>query len=269
MLYNGAMKKPSAEFHALTRRSFLQTSGAALGAAGLLRSATDSQAAATVRKPVSAKLRITKNQVILFQGDSITDAGRSREKASVANDQSALGSGYAAMAAMGLLLDRPDYGLRIFNRGISGNKVFQLAERWEPDALNLNPGIISILIGVNDYWHTLSGGYKGTTETYEKDYRELVERTLTTLPTVSLVICEPFVLRCGAVNDKWFPEFDKYRTIARKISEEYRARFVPFQLMFDRALKYAPAEYWAKDGVHPTAAGSALMAHTWLDVVKG
>jgi len=80
-------------------------------------------------------------------------------------------------------------------------------------------------------------------------------------------VCEPFVLRCGAVNEKWFPEFDRYRAAARRVAEAFRVTFVPFQAMFDQAIKFAPPEHWAKDGVHPSAAGAALMAHTWLTVV--
>ncbi len=123
-----------------------------------------------------------------------------------ANDVRALGTGYALFIASQLLAERADPGLKIYNRGISGNKVFQLAERWDADCLALKPNVLSILIGVNDLWHTLDGKYKGTVEIYEKDYRALIARTQQALPEVKLVICEPFVLRCGAVNDKWFPD---------------------------------------------------------------
>ena len=154
-------------------------------------------------------------------------------------------------------------------RGISGNKVYQLAERWDEDCLQIKPTVLSILIGVNDLWHKLNGKYQGTVEIYERDYRALLTRTTKALPKVRLVICEPFVLRCGAVNDKWFPEFDTYRASARKIAGEFRASFVPFQAMFDEAVKYAPPEHWAKDGVHPSASGAALMAHEWCKTVEG
>ncbi|HWH71228.1 MAG TPA: GDSL-type esterase/lipase family protein, partial [Candidatus Sulfotelmatobacter sp.] len=97
----------------------------------------------------------------------------------------------------------------------------------------------------------------------------LLERTRKALPKVKLVICEPFVLRCGVVNDKWFPAFDAYRAAARRVAESFHATFLPFQTMFDEAVKYAPADQWAKDGVHPTAAGASLMAHNWLRVVAG
>ncbi len=269
-LTTGPMNDPRISQVELNRRHFLQSTGVALSAAGLLALSNPNAATATSPKPkklVSGRVKISKGSVVLFQGDSITDAARTREKVAKANDQGALGSGYAWLAAMELLLDNPEYGLKIYNRGVSGHKVYQLAERWEEDTLKLQPNLLSILIGVNDYWHTLTGGYKGTLEVYTKDFRALVERTLTALPNVGLVICEPFALRTGAVNDKWFPEFDKYRAAARRVAEEYKATFVPFQLMFDRAIKYAPAEHWAKDGVHPTSAGAALMAHTWLKAV--
>lgn len=252
------------------RRSFLKTTSSAVALSGMAAMAAGTLTAASARakKLVSTKPKITRNEVILFQGDSITDAGRSRDKAAIANDQSGLGSGYAAMAAASLLHDHPSSDLSVYNRGISGHKVFQLAERWDADCLKLQPGLLSILIGVNDFWHTLGGGYKGTVEVYEHDYRTLIERTLTALPGVSLVICEPFVLRCGAVNEKWFPEFDKYRAASRRVADEFQAQFVPFQLAFDRALKFAPPEHWAKDGVHPSSAGAALMAHTWSTYVE-
>jgi len=41
--------------------------------------------------------------------------------------------------------------LKVHNKGISGNKVYQLAERWDKDCLGLKPDVLSILIGVNDF----------------------------------------------------------------------------------------------------------------------
>lgn len=256
----------------LSRRGFLKSSGAALGAASLASLTLANQAAAA-SWPTSGRNLITRGDVILFQGDSITDAGRSRDKDKMGtpSNQPGLGNGYAWLAAAELLVDRPDDGLKIFNRGISGHKVFQLAERWKGDCLDLKPNVLSILIGVNDIWHSLDPklGYKGTVEVYEQDFRALLERTKQALPNVKLVICEPFVLRCGAVNDKWFPEFDQYRAASKRVAETQRATFVPFQTMFDEAIKYAPPEHWAGDGVHPSPAGASLMAYFWLKAVNG
>lgn len=210
---------------------------------------------------------IEKGDTILFQGDSITDAGRSRPESEKANNQKALGNGYAWMASAQLLVGMPEADLQIYNRGISGHKVFQLADRWDKDCLQLKPDVLSILIGVNDIWHMLNGNYDGTVTVYESDLDALLNRTKKALPDVELVICEPFVLKCGAVGDKWFPLFDEYRAAARRVATKHATAFVAFQSMFDEAIKYAPPEHWAKDGVHPSPHGAQLMAHEWVKTV--
>jgi lysophospholipase L1-like esterase len=228
------------------------------GCSGLLRAPAGVAAAAPLVAP---------GDVVLFQGDSITDAGRSREHAAEPNSQAALGQGYAWLAAAGLFVQHAAHDLTVFNRGVSGNKVFQLAERWERDCLALAPDVLSILIGVNDIWHSRGGNYDGTVEVYERDYTALLARTRAALPALELVVCEPFVLRCGAVDDTWFPEFDAYRAAARRVADAHACTWVPFQQVFDEALRYAPPEHWAKDGVHPSGPGAALMAQAWLRAV--
>lgn len=202
--------------------------------------------------------------MVLFQGDSITDVGRDRSTEGEPNSYAGLGAGYARLVAAALLVDRPADELKFYNRGVGGNKVHQLAERWDADCLALKPNVMSILIGVNDFWHKRLQGYDGTVEKYDADLRALLDRTKAALPEVRLVICEPFVLQVGAVDDTWFPEFDGYREAARKVAADFDAAFVPFQSMFDAAIKFAPPEAWAADGVHPTSDGAALMAHAWL-----
>jgi len=248
----------------ISRRDFIKTlTTTTIGGTALLSSGCNS-----IENKLTVKAKnsiIEKGDTILFQGDSITDSGRSRNP----NSRSGylLGNGYVNLIAAQLMAELPAYDLNIFNRGISGNKVFELAARWDTDCIDLKPDVLSILIGVNDIWHTLDGRYNGTVEKYENDYRALLERTLKELPDVKLVICEPFVLRCGAVNDTWFPEFNGYRASARKLASEFNALFVPFQTMFDKAVENAAPEYWAADGVHPTSAGAALMAKEWLKTV--
>jgi lysophospholipase L1-like esterase len=128
---------------------------------------------------------------------------------------------------------------------------------------------VSVLIGVNDIWHKRNGRYDGTPAIYERDYDALLKRTKAALPDVRLVVCEPFVLLCGSVDDSWFPEFDEYRAAARRVADKHGAVFVPFHSLFEDASKRKPPEHWAKDGVHPTRAGAALMAKAWLEAVSG
>lgn len=206
---------------------------------------------------------IASGDVVLFQGDSITDAGRDFSQAA-ANLQPAMGAGYAWMAASHLLVERPADGLKAFNRGISGNKVFQLAERWDADCLALRPDVVSILIGVNDLWHRRNGDYDGNLETYQADYRRLLERTKDALPAVKLVLAEPFVLMCGAVDASFREELAGFQETVRDLARDFSARLVRYQAAFDAAVGLAPADHWAADGVHPSPFGAALMAHAWL-----
>src|SRR5205823_2044887 len=181
----------------LTRRDFV-SAGAALVAAGL---------------------------AVLFQGDSITDAGRDRQ-VSEPNLARGLGSGYPLLITAAALAAHPDRALRFYNRGVSGDKVPDLASRWATDTLALQPDVLSILVGVNDFWHKLSKGYSGTVQQYEDQYVALLDETRRALPRVRVLVLEPFVLRCGAVDERWFPEFDERRSAARRVAQHAGASFV-------------------------------------------
>lgn len=248
-----------------TRRSFIKK--AAIGTMAAISLPEIISAAVPV--PASKKITLLKDQVILFQGDSITDAGRNKETTAY-NNTTALGTGYAMLAAAGLLNSHPELNLKVYNKGISGNKVFQLAERWDKDCLDLKPDVLSILIGVNDIWHKLNGQYNGTVDVYRKDYIALLERTKKVLPNVKLIICEPFAVPgVKAVDEKWYPEFYDYQKAARDIATQFGAIFIPFQNAFDEAIKKAPGAYWTGDGVHASFAGAAMMAQAWSAAIKG
>ena len=239
-----------------TRRNVLRAA-ASLGALGALGSAARAESPPEVKPPLK------KGAVILFQGDSITDAGRKKE-VTAANDTKALGTGYAAIITGQILFAHAGLGLQCHNRGISGNKVPDLAARWDADAIALKPDVLSIMIGVNDLWHTLAFGqkYKGTIEDYETSYRALIERTLKEVPGVRIVICEPFTTR----TSEDFKVLAQYRAVSKKLAEEKNLTFVPFQSLFDEASKAAPAEFWLWDGIHPSTSGHAIMADMWRQV---
>jgi lysophospholipase L1-like esterase len=238
----------------LTRRDFIAATTAVVGSARWPLAATG--------QPLPAPAPSTDGTVILFQGDSITDCGRNRGDAQP-NAAGALGTGYPLLVAAAALATYPDRGLRFYNRGVSGNTVPDLEQRWAADTLELRPDVLSILIGVNDFWHKLGGGYTGTVQDYEDQYTRLLEHTRLVLPLVRLVVLEPFVLRCGAVDDRWFPEFDARRAVAARVAAHARATFVPLQAVFDERARTVPPAYWAADGVHPTPAGHAVIAQGW------
>jgi lysophospholipase L1-like esterase len=245
-----------------SRRKFLRNAG--LGTAAVAGTPFLAGKAVSDLDPRKIARSFSAGDVVLFQGDSITDAGRDKKK-QLANHAGSFGMGYANLAASWLLEELASEDLTIYNRGISGNKVYQLAERWEADCLDLKPNVLSILIGVNDYWHFRNGKYDGTPEIYEADFRKLLTRTRDALPKIKLVICQPFILNeTSAVDESWLEPFSAYQAAAAKMAKEFEAVWVPFQTAFDKAIGIAPATYWAADGVHPSMAGAQLMAEAWL-----
>jgi lysophospholipase L1-like esterase len=249
-----------------TRRDFLkQITSATLGAAGLL-SYSGNNPAKSNRNESNPYALIPDGGTLLFQGDSITDAGRDRDDREA---NAGLGHGYTFLAAAQLLDDHAAEDIQIYNRGVSGDKAFQLADRWEADCLKLRPDLLSILVGVNDFWHTL-GDYDGTVEVYEEDFMALIERTKQQLPEVQLIIGEPFVVKEGSKvsAEEWFPAFNEYQAAAKRVARKFEAAFIPYQEIFDEAGKRATPTYWTGDGVHPTLAGSNLMAEAWLETAK-
>ncbi len=200
--------------------------------------------------------------MILFQGDSITDGGRDRRVAAP-NVAGALGTGFPLLIASSVLRAAPDRGWQFFNRGVSGDKVPDLQARWSTHTLALKPDILSVLVGVNDFWHKLLKGYTGTTADYESEYVALLAATRQAMPTVRIIVLEPFVLRHGVVRASWFPEFDERRAAAARVASRVGATFVPLQEAFSAASARTGPAYWTADGVHPTPAGHALIAERW------
>ena len=197
---------------------------------------------------------------ILFQGDSITDADRSREK------EYKLGEGYPRLVEASLGFDHHDQ-YEFLNRGVSGNRVVDLYARIKKDLINLAPDVLSILIGVNDVWHEIAHQNGVDADKYFKIYCMLIEEVREALPDVKIIILEPFVLKAGATEARW-EDFDagvrKNAEMARRVAEKYGLCFVPLQEGFDNLCKQAPEEYWLRDGVHPTAKGHEFIKREWL-----
>ncbi len=219
---------------------------------------------ALAKQPKST-IELNAHQTILFQGDSITDAQRNKDMLN-ANKGEALGAGFVSQIAN--YLHQSKSSLELYNRGVSGDKACELNKRWQKDCIELKPDIVSILIGVNDYWHKRGKNPDASLEAYSKNYANILRKTMVALPNVQLIICEPFVLpNTAVVNDSWLAPFSQYRQIAQQLAQENNALWIPFQEVFDVAVQHAPAKYWLPDGVHPSQAGNDLLAETWLNAV--
>ncbi len=224
---------------------------------GLLATALWAQ---TIPPPAALTTAFHLNDRILFQGDSITDGGRGRN----ADLNHILGHCYAYIIAAKYGAMLPERHLTFLNRGISGNKVSDLTQRWKADTLDLKPDILSILIGIND----LNGNVSA--EVYEQQYDKLLADTVKALPNARLVLCEPFGLPVGHFKDNWpkhRADLQERQQIVAKLGVKYHAVVVHMQKVFDDACNRAPADYWIWDGVHPTYSGHQLMADEWVRMV--
>ena len=204
---------------------------------------------------------IEDNALVLFQGDSITDAGRNYQ------DDTVLGAGYAAMAAAWFSAMHPDKKVRFVNRGISGNRVKDLKARWKDDCLDLKPSWVSILIGINDTWRHYDSNDPTSTEDYENAYRNILKQ-ITTHLDARIIVCEPFLLPCPPDRLQWRVDLDPKIDAARRLAREFDAIYVPLDGIFAAAATQREPEFWAADGVHPSPAGHALIAQSWLKAVK-
>lgn len=220
----------------------------------------------TVMLPAQEPLPFLHRQdVILFQGDSITDGGRQRTGMDYNH---IMGQDYAYILAAKIGLESPQRELNLVNRGDGGDWVSDLAARWQTDTLNLRPALLSILVGVND---TLSARKPSeSAEQFEAIYDHLIAQTIASLPSTRIVLGAPFVLPVGKHKETWEAdriEMRKRQEVVARLAAKYNLPLVHYQRAFDDACKLAPAEHWSWDGIHPSYAGHALMAREWLRTV--
>lgn len=209
---------------------------------------------------------------ILFYGDSITDMGRNKEDQSPSNIFS-YGSGYPMFVA-GELYGRNPLDYQVINRGISGNRIVDLYARIKKDVWNLEPDVLSILVGINDIWHEINFSNGVDIERFERTYRTLIEDTKKRFPNLKIVLCEPFVLE-GArtenveeIPDRYnrFLEIYDYAKVIKKIAKDYNLFFLPLQEKFNEQSSKYGVEPYLYDGVHPMVAGAKLIADNWIEL---
>ncbi len=201
---------------------------------------------------------------ILFQGDSITDAGRARD-----NDVN-VGVGYPLLVKAMLGFELPGK-YEFVNRGISGNRIVDVYARIKNDIINLKPDVMSILIGVNDVWHEFGNQNGVCADKYFKIYDMLIDEVKTVLPDIKIMIMEPFVLKGPATEENWEAfdaEVKKRAAMAKKISEKHNLTYINLQNGLDKLSRNIETTYWLADGVHPTAMGHEYIKQEWIKAFK-
>ncbi len=210
---------------------------------------------------IGEQITIKPQNKILLIGDSITDVNRNR------NDDQDLGQGYPLLLGAYLLNKYPTYDLQILNRGIGGDRVADLKNRWEEDCLELNPEIVSILVGVNDVWYGMGDEEtldEAALEQFEADYRWLL-KMLAHRTDARVVLMEPYVLPYPKDRIHWRKHLDPRIQIVRHLANEYHAALVPLDgILNTLGIENGFQTYTGDDGVHPTLTGHAAIAEAWI-----
>ena len=195
--------------------------------------------------------------LILFTGDSVTDCDRIRR------DPTSLGTGYASMIARRLQQEHPDQYLRFRNTGISGDRTCDLLERWERDCIDLQPDWISLLVGVNNTLRRYDVNDPTSDMKFEVEYRKLLHR-IKDDTAAGIILGAPFLLHTDPEIAGMREDLDPKIAIVKALALEFGGIWVDFDAAFVAAEQRHVPAYWAADGAHPTEAGHALMAETWL-----
>ncbi|MBR3619991.1 MAG: SGNH/GDSL hydrolase family protein, partial [Clostridia bacterium] len=192
---------------------------------------------------------------VLFQGDSITDAGRDR------SDYHNLGNGYPKYAAEYISVKYKD--IEFINLGISGDQAKDLVDRINSDFIDINPDVISIMIGVNDTWHYASDRNWLDNETFEKQYRFVLEK-IKSETNAKIIIIEQFLLPTDD-KDYFREDLNPKIDITRKLAREFADVYIPLDGLSAKALLEYPSKHWSDDGVHPNANGSDFIGKVYAE----
>ncbi len=187
---------------------------------------------------------------LLFQGDSITDAGRDRA------DCHDLGEGYPKYAAKYLRESHPEIDFEFIDLGISGNQTKDLVARLQSDFLAIDPDIVSILIGINDVWHHAGEQDWIPAEVFEERYRTVLE-AIKHHTHAKIMMLEPFLI---PIEDKAFFRID--------LAREYADVYMPTDGLLQAAFIGDDPLTFAADGVHPTPKGADCIGKLYAEYLE-
>ena len=200
--------------------------------------------------------RVKTGQKFLFIGDSITDAGRR-------GAERPFGNGYVSLFIELQRVLHPQVKVEYLNKGIGGNTVLDLRNRWADDVLREKPDWLSIKIGINDCHKTLAGAKEHTPEEFLRNYDAILAAARAKLDAEILLI-DPYYISTDATGLgarsqvlKLLPQYiDAVHSLARK----HKTRLVKTQEMFQKHLKHVAPDFFCPEPVHPHRSGHLAIA---------
>lgn len=196
----------------------------------------------------------------MFQGDSVTDAGRDRSQSSD------MGFGYPKYASAMLEDAFPDIDFEFVNLGISGNRTSHLVERMQSDFIEIQPDIVSVMIGINDVWHHYAHDLVFTSdEQFEQNMVTLLEN-IKNNTEAKIMLIQPFLMDVPDKQELKAELADK-QAIIKRLADKYADAYLPMHEIFE-ADEAEDKTVYAADGVHPTEDGACLVAQKYLEAIS-
>lgn len=214
--------------------------------------------------PVVTKIiTIPENAIVLFQGDSVTDALRDR------NDPTSLGTGYVNVVASLYGSIKAAKNPTFLNRGVAGDSTADLLARWQVDCIDIQPNVLTLMVGPNNIWkHPPDQPVSETLRLYNEQYRELMDWTIRDVPGVQIILMESFLYAVDEMTTEWREVLIQMIEIVRQIAVDYGTPILPLDGAFAQARIVQPPLYWTYDGIHPKAPGNGIIAQNWLSTVE-
>ena len=213
----------------------------------------------------------TNSTKVVFLGDSITQAGESKE-----------GEGtYKGFITS--LKENVGQETELINKGIGGNKVSDLLLRYKYDVLELKPDIVFIYIGINDVWHKYDFGTGTDIIFYENGLRKIIGDLKN--QGARVILCTPTVIGENKGEFTLVNEFkdietmeimngdlDAYSDVIRKLSSELNTDLIDLREIFINYISQnnpnnEPSGITTYDGVHLNDLGNKLIADEMIKFI--
>lgn len=211
-------------------------------------------------------IRIKSGQTVLFIGDSITDCGRR-------DVERPLGNGYVKLFTDMVRIREPHKKITVINKGICGDRVTGLRNRWKDDVLRYKPDWLSIKIGINDL-HSAFGQTPDavTPEKYHQAYDNILSRTKADLPKCQILLIDPFYISTEDSKTSFRKDvlnlLPEYLQTVHTLSTKYKTRLVKTHELFQKLLKYHEPDIFCPEPVHPNLTGHLVIAEAVYSALK-
>lgn len=209
---------------------------------------------------------IGKGSKLVMIGDSVTDAERKRPVGEGRGDD--IGKSYVALVNALLTSTCPEERIRVVNMGVSGDTSRSLLQRFQTDALDLEPDWLSIMIGVNDVWRQFDAPLRPEIHVYPEEYESNLNRMLDMCrgKVKQTVLLTPVFMERN-LDDEMRAMLDVYGDIVKRTASRHGALLVDAQAAYDQVLEHMHPMNIAWDRVHPNMTGHMIIARAFLKAV--